>query len=150
MLEEISARSKSLKRWLKVPMVLTQFLAASMSGIDQILIKFGQIMIYAGLINTQWFLIISLIGAGIALALSNLHFVNQGIRYYDATDCIPVTNAAQMLAELSCGLILGGEMVLYTSDRLMWILINSLVVVAGIQVLVMKTSQLSLDQNRND
>ena len=52
MLEEISARSKSLKRWLKVPMVFTQFLAASMSGIDQILIKFGQIMIYAGLIKT--------------------------------------------------------------------------------------------------
>jgi hypothetical protein len=49
------------------------------------------------------------------LALSNLHFINLGVKYYDATDCIPVLNAALLICEIGCGLILGGEAVLYTT-----------------------------------
>ena len=83
-------------------------------------------------------------------ALTNLHFINLGVKYYDAIDCIPVLNACLLIAELICGLVLGGEVVLYTANRLFWIFLSAAVCIAGIQVLVMKTSQLNLDQSGKD
>lgn len=52
---------------------------------------------------------------GIFLALSNLHFINLGVKYYDATDVVPVLNATTMIAEICSGLIVGGEVHLYST-----------------------------------
>ena len=145
LLAEISPRSKTLRRWLKVPLVLTQCEGAIQVGVDQIFFKFGQILLISGLFSTHWLQITILFILGIVFALSNLHFINLGVKYYDATDCIPVLNAALLIAELTCGLVLGGEVVLYTTHRLFWIFVNSLICIAGIQVLVMKTSQMTFD-----
>ena len=63
-----------------------------------------------------------------------------GVKYYDATDVVPVLNAAMLIAEIMSGLIVGGEYHLYNAAQLIWIFLSSLVCIAGIQVLVMKTS----------
>ena len=72
-------------------------------------------MLIDGMLKTHWWQINTLFILGIVLALSNLHFINLGVKYYDATDCIPVLNAALLICEIGCGLILGGESVLYTT-----------------------------------
>ena len=105
--------------------------------------KYGQILIENGYFTTWWPLVIVLLFIGLCLALSNLHFINLSVKYYDATDVVPVLNAATLIAEIICGLIVGGEYYLYTGKELFIIFISSLVCIAGIQVLVMKSSQLN-------
>ena len=50
-----------------------------------------------------------------------------------------------MIAEIFAGLIVGGEFKIYNFWEIFWIFISTLICIAGIQVLVMKTSQLSLE-----
>ena len=91
-------------------------------------------------------LIVALFLVGLSLALSNLHFINLAVKYYDATDVVPVLNAALLIAEIICGLVVGGELFLYDARQLFFIFICSLICIAGIQVLMMKTSQLTIDK----
>lgn len=76
--------------------------------------KFGQVLLEDGYFIEHWPLVTALFGAGIVLALSNLHFINTGVKYYDATDVVPVLNAAMLIAEIVSGLIIGGEYDRYT------------------------------------
>lgn len=78
-----------------------------------IFFKFGQVLIEEGYFSTYWPLIFTLFLVGICLALSNLHFINLAVKYYDATDVVPVLNAAMLIAEILVGLIVGGEFYLY-------------------------------------
>ena len=55
-----------------------------------------------------------------------------------------------MIAEIFAGLIVGGEFHLYNFWGLFWIFMSTLICIAGIQVLVMKTSQLSLETQPKD
>ena len=83
---------------------------------------------------------------GCILALSNLQFINLGVKYYDAVDVVPVLNAATLIAEILSGLIVGGEYVDYSAFTLFLIFVSSVVCISGIQVLVMKSSQLDLEK----
>ena len=49
------------------------------------------------------------------LAISNLHFINLAVRYFDQTDVIPILAAANLVSEMSSGLIVGGEYTLYNT-----------------------------------
>ena len=105
-----------------------------------IFFRFGQKLLFSGLFETHWLQVTILFILGIVFALTNLYFINLGVKYYDATDCIPVLNAALLIAEIMCGLILGGEDELYTTRRLFLTFVNSMICLAGIQVLFMKPS----------
>lgn len=76
--------------------------------------KFAQVLLEGGYFPQYWLPITILFFLGIFLALSNLHFINLGVKYYDATDVVPVLNAAMLIAEIMSGLIVGGEYTLYT------------------------------------
>ena len=126
-------------------MVLLLTEAALQVGLDLMCFKFAQQLLEDGSFLEDWLPICVLFGLGVFLALSNLHFINLSVKYYDATDVVPVLNAAMLLAEIACGLVVGGEITLYNFRELMFILASAFVCIAGIQVLVMKTSQLSLE-----
>ena len=83
---------------------------------------------------------------GCILALSNLQFINLGVKYYDAVDVVPVLNAATLIAEILSGLIVGGEYKDYNAFTLFLIFVSSVICISGIQVLVMKSSQLDLEK----
>ena len=78
--------------------------------------KFGQVLIEGGKGSEEWPLIVVLFTIGTVLALSNLHLINLSLKYYDATDVVPVLNAATLIAEISVGLIVGGEFFLYDAN----------------------------------
>ena len=144
-LREISPRSTNLRRFSKVPMVMLLSEAAIQIGLDIMCFKFAQVLLEDGYFADYWPGITILFVAGIILALSNLHFINLSVKYYDATDVVPVLNAATMIAEIVAGLIVGGEYHLYDGFELTCIFLCSLICIAGIQVLVMKTSQMNLE-----
>ena len=110
--------------------------------------KYGQVLIEKGFFTVYWPLVIFLFAVGLCLGLSNLHFINLSVKYYDATDVVPVLNAAMLIAEIMCGLVVGGEFYLYDAKSLFIIFLSSLVCIAGIQVLVMKTSQLDFREDK--
>ena len=139
-LRRISPRSMSLRKYSKVPLVLLLCEAAIQVGLDMMCFKFAQVLLEDGYFPQYWLPITMLFFLGIFLALSNLHCINLGVKYYDATDVVPIQNAATMIAEILSGLIVGGEVHLYTALQLFWIFVSSLVCIAGIQVLVMKKS----------
>ena len=126
-------------------MVLLLTEAALQVGLDLMCFKFAQQLLEDGSFTENWIPICVLFLLGVILALSNLHFINLSVKYYDATDVVPVLNAAMLLAEIGCGLVVGGERTLYNFRELMYLLVSAFVCIAGIQVLVMKTSQLSLE-----
>ena len=107
--------------------------------------KYAQILLEDGYFPEYWWQTSLLFIAGCILAVSNLHFINLAVKYYDATDVVPALSAATMIAEIFAGLIVGGEFHLYNFWEIFWIFISTLICIAGIQVLVMKTSQLSLE-----
>ena len=78
-----------------------------------------------------------------------MQFINLGVKYYDAVDVVPVLNAATLIAEILSGLIVGGEYVDYNAFTLFLIFVSSVVCIVGIQVLVMKSSQLDLEKPDN-
>ena len=115
LLQEISPRSMNLRRFSKVPMVLLLCEAGIQVGLDLMCFKFGQVLLEDGYGKDYWFPITVFFVLGIFLALSNLHFINLGVKYYDATDVVPVLNATTMIAEICSGLIVGGEVHLYST-----------------------------------
>lgn len=72
-------------------------------------------MMEDGYFKQYWLAIIVLFALGIFLALSNLHFINLAVKYYDATDVVPALNATTMISEIMSGLIVGGEYALYNA-----------------------------------
>ena len=116
-------------------------------GLDLIFFKFAQALIKHGTFADDWLLTSVLLISAAVLALLNLHFVNLGVKFYDQTDVVPIYIASLLLSILLSGLIIDGEFHLYNSAQLVGILISSLVCIAGIQVLVMKKSSLSLGQD---
>ena len=82
--------------------------------------------------------------------MGNLHFINLSVRFYDQTDVVPIFSAAMLVAEMSSGLIVGGETSLYNAKELTGIFLSCLVCIAGISVLVLKKSQLNLEVRPED
>ena len=140
----------ALRRFNKVPMVLLLVEAGIQIGLDMMCFKFAQVLLGEGYGSEAWIGITILALSGCVLALSNLHFINLSVKYYDATDVVPVLNAATMISEIGVGLIVGGEYKNYTDFELISIFLCSLICVAGIQVLVMKTSQMDLECDADD
>ena len=130
----------NFRRFSKIPMVLCLSEGGIQVALDMMCFKFGQTLLEDGYFEEYWLAICIFFVLGIILALSNLHFINLGVKYYDATDVVPVLNAAMLLAEIMAGLVIGGEYKLYTAAQLFWIFLSSVICIAGIQVLVMKTS----------
>ena len=119
-------------------------------GLDLMCFKFSQILAETGYFPEYWWQTSILFLIGCILAVSNLHFINLAVKYYDATDVVPALSAATMIAEIFAGLIVGGEFHLYNFYEIFWIFISTVICIAGIQVLVMKTSQLSLETTEKD
>ena len=94
--------------------------------------KYGQVLIAENSFSQQWPLIVTLFTVGIVLALSNLHLINLAVKYYDASDVGPVLNASTLIAEILCGLVVGGELFLYDAKALFYIFICSIICIAGI------------------
>ena len=97
----------------------------------------------------NWFLSIFLGITGVALSLLNVHWVNLAVKFYDQTDVIPIYMAFGLVAEMLCGLIIGGEFKLYNGGQLFGILLGSVITVAGVGVLVKKRSQLRLGEEKS-
>ena len=140
LLQTISPQSAQLKKYSKVPMLLLVCEASIQVGLDLMCFKFAQILLEDGYFPEYWWQTALLFLAGCILAVSNLHFINLAVKYYDATDVVPALSAATMIAEIFAGLIVGGEFHLYNFWELFWIFMSTLICIAGIQVLVMKTS----------
>ena len=77
--------------------------------------KFGQVLLEDGYAEEYWLAICIFFLFGIILALSNLQCINLGVKYYDATDVVPILNAATLIAEICAGLVVGGEYQLYST-----------------------------------
>lgn len=131
-------------------MILLVCEAGIQVGLDLMCFKFAQILLETGYFKEYWWQTSLLFIAGIFLALSNLHFINLSVKYYDATDAVPATSAATMIFEIFAGLIVGGEVRLYNFWELFWIFISTIICIAGLQVLVMKTSQINLVSEQVD
>ena len=140
MVEEVSPRSMTFRNYNKIPLILTQTEAALQIGLDLMAFKFSQTLAETGYFNEHYILITVLFLLGCILALSNLQFINLGVKYYDAVDVVPVLNAATLIAEILAGLIVGGEYTDYNGFTLFLIFVSSVICIAGIQVLVMKSS----------
>ena len=93
-----------------------------------------------GNFKDNWPLSVALILVSLALILSNLHWVNLSVKFYDQMDVIPIYQAFSMITEMLCGLIIGDEFNLYTGTELLALLLSSMVTLGGILVLTMKSS----------
>ena len=110
-LQEISPGSMQLRKHAKVPLVMLGTVATIESGFAFIFIKFAQSLLNNG--SKSYFLMISLAIIGALASLTNLHFVNLSMRYYDQTDVVPILSASMLIAEMLAGLIVGDEFHLY-------------------------------------
>ena len=109
MITEISARSTSLKRNIKIPMVLLIWSTATFSGLNVCLLKcFGEILA----VNDFWtmpFMVSSLIVAIICGAILQIIILNMALRYYNNLDVIPVYQSLILTMLLVCGWVLLNE-----------------------------------------
>ena len=90
LLREISPESIQIYKYAKVPLVITLLVAAFMLGLELIFLKFAQQVIADENFKDNHLLCIVLIIASIGLILSNLHWVNLAVKFYDQTDVIPI------------------------------------------------------------
>ena len=144
LLREISPESIQIYNYAKVPLVITLLVAAFMLGLELIFLKFAQQVFADANFKDNHLLCFVLIIASGGLILSNLHWVNLAVKFYDQTDVIPIYQAFSMVSEILVGLIIGDEFKLYTSSSLGGLLISSVITLGGVAVLATKSSQMKL------
>ena len=89
LLEQVSSRSKTVKYYIKMPMILTICTSALQSGLTIVFLKLltelgesGDLFDHMGLVVTM----------ALAMGLSGtmqLHMLNLAMKYYDQLDVIP-------------------------------------------------------------
>ena len=113
-IEQISPRSKSLKKYLKVPMILLAWSTATFSGMNLVLFKcFGEILKAGDFdrtpVFTSFLVVFALIGALIQMIILNV-----AMKYYNNIDVMPVYQSLILVMMLLCGWVLLDEIVYYT------------------------------------
>ena len=139
-MEEISPRSMTFKRWLKAPMVLLVWSTATFAGQNLCVFKaFGEIL------SSQdfWampFMASFLFLAGCTGGLIQMFILNINMRYYNNLDIMPVYQSLILIMMLICGWVLLDEIEYYTFGNMLGIIGSSIMIIAGIKIITMKTS----------
>ena len=89
-LDQVSPQSKTLKKFIKMPMMLLSVTGALLSGLTIVFRKLlsslahsGSFMNHFGLVATI-FLLMGFVG------MSQVHILNVAMKYYDQNEAIPV------------------------------------------------------------
>ena len=83
LLEKVSPRTKTLKRWIKSPMILLLNTSALLSGNSAITLKLMGEIVQSGTFKEHIFLFICMAAMLIASAGMQVHVVNVAMKYYD-------------------------------------------------------------------
>ena len=108
-IEQISPRSKSLKKYLKVPMILLAWSTATFSSVNLVLYKsFGEILKSGEFektpISANCLFVFAITGGGIQLIVLNV-----AMKYYDNIDVMPVYQSLALVMMLLSGWVLLDE-----------------------------------------
>ena len=140
MVEEISPRTLTLKRWLKAPMVLLVWSTAIFAGQNLCMFKaFGEILTSHDFWKMPYmasFIFLS----GCAGGLIQMLFLNIAMRYYNNLDIMPVYQSLILIMMLICGWVLLDEIEYYELSDMLGIIGSSVLIIIGIKVITMKTS----------
>ena len=142
LLEQVSSRSKTVKYYIKMPMILTICTSALQSGLTIVFLKLltelgesGDLFDHMGLVVTM----------ALAMGLSGtmqLHMLNLAMKYYDQIEAIPIYQTCVMCLWICTGLIVFDEVRFYTNLELLGILGSVTLSCIGIKFLTMKTKML--------
>lgn len=140
MIEEISPRSLTVKRWLKAPMVLLVWSCGTFAGQNLCFFKaFGEIVSSHDFWNKP-IMACFLFLLGAVGGLTQIFILNIAMRYYNNLDIMPVYQSLILISMLVTGWTLLDEIEYYEFGNLMGILGASLLIIAGIKIITMKTS----------
>ena len=91
LVEEISPQSLPLKRWLKLPMILSVLMAACLSSLSELWMKaVGLVLLYSGDDWRNYLWILLFIALVVLTAYLTIIYVNYGIKYYSQMETMPV------------------------------------------------------------
>ena len=150
MIEEISPRSVFLKIFLKWPMVLLVWSCGTWAGQNLCFFKaFGEILSAGDFFNRP-IMAISIASIGCIGALIQIFILNISMRYYNNLDIMPVYQSLILIMMLVSGWTLLDEIEYYEFGNLMGILGASVLIVAGIKFVTMKTSVVTTLKKRKN
>lgn len=146
LLEEVSSRSKTLKYYIKMPMVLTIGTSALQSGLTIVFLKLltelgetGEFFDHIPLVVTMAFTM------GLSGAMQ-LHMLNLAMKYYDQIEAIPIYQTCVMILWILTGLIVFDEVRFYSRLELFGILGSLTLSCIGIKFLTIKTKMLEAER----
>ena len=146
LLSQVSARSKTLKFYIKMPMVLMVGTAALQSSLTIFFLKLLTELRESGeLVDSMGLVAIMTLAMGLSGAIQ-LHMLNLAMKYYDQIEAIPIYATCIMMLWICTGLIVFDEARYYTTAELLGIFGSFLLCCTSIKFLTMKTKMLQAER----
>ena len=108
-LEEVSARSRNLKRFIKVPMLYLLANAGVQSGLSLCFLKLCGELIQSGEAGSSPVMLTCLIIFLICSSVSQTHSLNMAMKEYDQLEVMPTFQAMIMMMWIVGGMIVLNE-----------------------------------------
>ena len=136
---QVSPASASLKRFIKVPLVLGVTGAAMLVSLSDLQFKLiGGVLEDA--VETADYMALIPLGFGVAYTATNtLNYLNEAMKNYEQLEVIPIYNTMTMCWGMAVGMICMNEVRLYPNHRLALLSLAMCVCVMGMSVLLQKT-----------
>ena len=145
----VSPETLTLKRFIKVPMVLFVWSSSVQSGICVVMLKLAGELVQSGASSNHILLIVSMILMLIVSAALQLHLVNCAMKYYDQLEAVPIYQTCLMIMWILSGLIVLDEKRYYSWPELFGFLGSIIICCIGIKLLTMKTKMVKIEERRS-
>ena len=148
--KQVSPNSLTLKKFVKIPLLLIVTSSAVMAGISISLIKMAVELLES---NDFWeivlFSIFLLIGA-LLFSFTQLHMLNGAMKFYDQLVVMPIYQTSIMISWILSGMIVFKEIDYYTNKELIFISCSMIVCCIGIYFLYSKTKYIKESQQQTN
>lgn len=131
----------TLKKWLKVPLLIFAILPAMVSSISELISKvMGCILMEAtSWLDYLWLLLFCPILA--FTAYKTLIYINYGIKYYDQMEVMPIYSTNILIHNIIVGMLCLNELKFYDNAMLFAITFSALLNLLGIYILLQKNRE---------
>ena len=148
LLEKVSPSSRTVKNFIKVPLVFLVWASSMQSSLSVIMLKLFGELIQSGSSGTYWFLMIFLVVMMFLSSLMQIHIINLAMKYYDQVEVVPIFQTCLMIMWITSGLIVLNEKKFYSWLELAGILGSIVLSLIGIKFLSMKRKLIKIEAKR--
>ena len=109
LVSRVSPRSKTLKTFIKMPMMLLTVTAALLSGLTIVFRKLLTELMQSGSLTNRLGLVAFIVIFMSLIGVGQLHILNLAMKFYDQNEAIPVYQTSVMISWLITGMIVFNE-----------------------------------------